>query len=61
MLEEEGKRCWTLQYEEFNRIGEETRIARENQNLYTSDLKGGVSTIVSENSKTIARHTFYGK
>lgn len=45
----------------FNRIGEETRIARENQNLYTSDLKGGVSTIVSENSKPIARHTFYGK
>lgn len=45
----------------YNRIGEETRIARENQNLYTSNLKGGVSTVADEDSKSIPGHTFYGE
>ena len=45
----------------YNRIGEETRIARENQNLYTSNLKDGVSTVADENSKPIPGHTFYGE
>lgn len=45
----------------YNRIGEETRIARENQNLYTSNLKGGVSTVADEDSKPIPGHTFYGE
>ncbi len=45
----------------YNRIGEETRIARENQNLYTNNLKGGVSTVADEDSKPIPGHTFYGE
>lgn len=45
----------------YNRIGEETRIARENQNLYTSNLKGGVSTVADKDSKLIPGHTFYGE
>ena len=45
----------------YNRIGEETRIARENQNLYASNLKDGVSTVADEDSKPIPGHTFYGE
>ena len=45
----------------YNRIGEETRIARENQNLYTSNLRGGVTTVADEDSKPIPGHTFYGE
>lgn len=45
----------------YNRVGEETRNARENQNLYTNGLKGGVSTMTDDKSKLIPGHTFYGE
>lgn len=45
----------------YSKIGDETRVARENQNLYTSNLKGGVSTVADNKSKPIPRHTFYGE
>lgn len=45
----------------YNRIGEETRVARENQKLYTSKLKSGVSDVADGHSKPIPGHTFYGE
>lgn len=45
----------------YGKLGDETRIARENKNLYANSLKGGVSTVPDSKSKPIPGHTFYGE
>ena len=41
-------------------IGNDTRTARENGNLYMNGLTGGVTTTPTEKSKPIKEHTFFG-
>ena len=42
-------------------IGNATRTARENGNLYINGLTGGVTTTPTEKSKPVKEHTFFGK
>lgn len=42
-------------------IGNATRTARENGNLYINGLTGGITTTPTEKSKPIKEHTFLGK
>lgn len=45
----------------YNKIGEKTRKARENQTLYANGLKGGLSVSEKKDSTKIQGHAFYGK
>lgn len=42
-------------------IGNTTRTARENGNLYVNGLTGGITTTPVEKSKPVKEHTFFGK
>ena len=42
-------------------IGNATRTARENGNLYINGLTGGITTAPTEKSKAVKEHTFFGK
>ena len=42
-------------------IGNATRTARENGNLYINGLTGGITTTPTEKSKPVKEHTFFGK
>lgn len=42
-------------------IGNTTRTARENGNLYVNGLSGGITTTPVEKSKPVKEHTFFGK
>ena len=42
-------------------IGNATRTARENGNLYINGLTGGITTTPVEKSKPVKEHTFFGK
>lgn len=42
-------------------IGNATRTARENGNLYINGLNGGITTTPTEKSKPVKEHTFFGK
>jgi len=42
-------------------IGNATRTARENGNLYINGLTGGITTAPTEKSKPVKGHTFFGK
>lgn len=45
----------------YNKLGESTRIARNQQSLYINGLQGGISNKETEGSKIVEEHTFYGK
>lgn len=45
----------------YNRIAENSRMARNNQLVYVNGLQGGITTKESLNSRPIPEHTFYGK
>ena len=42
-------------------IGNATRTARENGNLYINGLTGGITTAPTEKCKPVKEHTFFGK
>lgn len=42
-------------------IGNATRTARENGNLYINGLTGGITITPAEKSKPVKEHTFFGK
>lgn len=42
-------------------IGNATRTARENGNLYINGLTGGITTTPTEKSKPVKEHTIFGK
>ena len=44
----------------LNKIGEETRSARNSGSLYVNGLQGGVTTAAAATSKRVKEHTFFG-
>lgn len=44
----------------YNRLGDKIRNARENDRLYVSGLKDGISMEDKLNAEPVPRHTFYG-